>query len=393
MRFADFGRHGRSAYALKFANVTNYQDNGSIPSATEGQTVLLYLHGSGTNPITAGEYWSATMLQDLAYSTSDEMYWSVRSNSLSGASYIQCNPRDRHPDNNDGSVNLNSYHMGYTHDSVGLDLIQHRRYDQLLEWLFTQYPQCSRTKVNISGDSVGAWSTMLFGLRRPTKFAALYPNRPRVRWASTPGGLGGTGWIQVPDWVAAGGSILYDTGSVSGPSLSSTDGGGLAKDFLDSIAYVSNTANAIPWIGWVIGKNDGYMPWQDQVDFIAALRTAGRGFAVSWNLGDHGGAPNIQDITTTYPYGTFEIGKGYPIFSNHSLDGDPAVDDVGGINLGLKFRNVVESASGWSCEVTHNTSACTVDVKPKSSVFTASVAAQTANITSANSWVSVSFSA
>jgi hypothetical protein len=60
----------------------------------------------------------------------------------------------------------------------------------------------------------------------------------------------------------------------------------------------------------------------------------------------------MDKIFASYPYGTFEIGRGYPLFTSFSRDKNPNVDIAGGINIGLSFRNVVESASGWSCEIT-----------------------------------------
>ena len=91
-----------------------------------------------------------------------------------------------------------------------------------------------------------------------------------------------------------------------------------------------------------------------------------------------------------YP-GLFEIGVGYPLLTNNSGDGNPATDDTGGINLGFKWRNVVESAGGWSCEITNILGARTVTVEPISPVFATSVTPQNISIPAANSWVSVSF--
>ena len=130
---------------------------------------------------------------------------------------------------------------------------------------------------------------------------------------------------------------------------------------------------------------------------MAALRSASRGFAFYWNDGDHsvgagsGSGGQLFRITDSYPFGRFELGKGYPIFSNHSLDSDPAVDLVGGINIGLKFRSVTESAGAWSCEVSHISSACTVDVSPYSATYTGDTTPKTVTVTAANAWTSVSF--
>lgn len=382
---------GESTDPLDFADVTNYSSDAFVPTSTANQPLMLYLHGSGTNPLQFGAFWRATMLNNLAYPAgSDEtMYWAAQRRTAASITYAELRPRDRHPDNADGAANLNSYHMGWTDSSTTprqMHLITERRMDELLRWAEVQYPQCSTTKRYMSGDSVGAWATITFGLKRPDTFAAIYPNRPRVRWSSV-----GAPNIVLPHWPSS--AVTYNTVTDTVPNRSAIDGGGSMLDHMDAIAYVSNPLNRVPWVGWVIGKNDGYMPWQDHVDFIAALRAARRGFAVAWNLGNHSAGPSIGQITGSYYIGLFEVGVGYPLYTNNSGDADPVVDDVGGINLGFQHRNVVESASGWSCEVTNTLGARQVDVEPLSPTFTASVTPQTITIPAAGTWVPVSFTA
>jgi hypothetical protein len=225
---------------------------------------------------------------------------------------------------------------------------------------------------------------MTFGLRRPHLFAAIYASRPRVRYGFTMGD------VSVPDWNV-GFHITYN--STNAPLIEDVDGGGSVMTRMDCVAYAANTANEIPWVGWCVGWNDGFTLRSDHVAMVAAMRSAGRGFAFAWNNGDHGVGDILTQITATYPPGTFKIGQGYPVFSEHSLDGNPATDLVGGINVGLRFRNVTETASGWSCEVTHASSACTVKVKPYSKVFLAATTAQLVTITAPNAWATVSFTA
>jgi hypothetical protein len=374
-----------------FANVTQDATDAFAPEATAGQAMVLYLHGSGTDPVTFGTHWHATMRNNLDYPAGSDstMYWAARWNNSGsgGAHYIQILPRDRHPDQNNTNANLNSFHMGWTDGAFSprqAVLITERRMDQLLAWVESQYPQASTTKRYMNGDSVGAWACMTYGIRRPTKFAALYPSRPRFRYDAN-----GAQMIQVPDWNSS--SLEYNLASVSGPNKSAIDGGGTMASHLDITSYVADTANRIPWVGWVIGSADTFVTFQDHKDFIAAMRTAKRGFAVSWNAGNHSGAPNISDITDSYYYGLFEVGVGYPLYENNSGDQDPAVDAVGGINLGFKHRSVVESAGAWSCEITNTLGARTVDVSPISSIYTGSLTPKNKTIPSANTWVSVAF--
>ena len=90
----------------------------------------------------------------------------------------------------------------------------------------------------------------------------------------------------------------------------------------------------------------------------------------------------------------------YPRYRQHRFSsfqviiaGFAAVDLVGGINIGLSFRNVVESAGAWACEVTSVLGARTVTVEPLSKTFTATVTPQVVSIPAANTWVAVSFTA
>lgn len=385
---------GSAMASLKLEGITLDSTDAFAPEASpSGQPVKLYLHGSGTNPLGFGEEWHATCTDDLAYSTDETLYWGMRWNNSgalnSSAHYIEVMPRDRHPDDNDGSANLNSYHMGFTTAADTprtCNLITERRMDALLRWVELNYPQASLTRRYMTGSSVGAWACMTYGLRRPTKFAAIYPDRPRVRYNQT-----GTAFITVPDWDAVGKSITYNLATQTPPNRSAIDGGGSMAEHMDAVAYVANTANAMPWLGFVIGRNDGYVVFDDIVALIAALREAGRGFACSWNNGNHSSAPPMSDITSSYYYGLFEVGVGYPIFSNNSGDQDPAVDLVGGINLGFRHRNVVESAGAWSCEVTNLLGARTVDVAPKSSIYTGSTTPKSVSIPSAGTYVAVAF--
>jgi hypothetical protein len=372
-----------------FASISNFSNDAFVPTAAVGQPLMMELHGSGSNPLQVGAYYSATMLGDLAYPAGGDstMYWALRTRTgPTGVVYTALQPRDRHPDNNDGASNLNSYHMGWTDGSTSprqLHLYQERRMTELLRWVEQNYPQCSTTKRYLGGDSVGAWETMVYGIRRPDKFAALYPSRPRVRFSST-----GSPNITIPDWNST--QITYDTtGTV--PLISAIDGGGSSKDLLDSIAYAANTANRMPWVGWVLGWNDGYTTRADHVAFVAALRAAGRGFAFKWNNGDHSTAPSIDDIKASYYPGLFEIGVGYPLLTNCSTDGDPATDLTGGINIGFKWRNWTESAGAISFDLTNIIGAVTVDVSVITDIFTGSKTPQSISIPSANAWVSVTF--
>lgn len=371
------------------ASVEVLRVDASGPKTTPDQTLSVSLHGSGTDPTAFGTLYEAQFSESASHAESTSMQWVATRGGvvIPGQEVTVIKPWDRHGVHvTGGGVIRQSYWMGWTLDTGAagakeMHLMTERRLDAILDWVDANIPNLSPTRRALSGGSMGGWGTLSYGIRRPDRFAALYPSRPRWRY-SNPGSV----TVRDYDYPYA---VTYPVESA--PPLAAGYGTGTVAQHLDIIAYVSNPANEIPWLGFCVGRNDGYMPFSDYVDAVAALRAAGRGFAFAWNDGNHSGGDIIGQVTATYPHGTFEIGKGYPVFSNHSLDQDPAVDLIGGINIGLKFRNVIESESAWSCEVTSATGACTVDVKPKSWIYTGSPSAQTVTITAANTWVTVSF--
>lgn len=380
-RFAPAAPPVFSSVAETSAGSTN------APSTANAQTLILSLHGSGNNltALVNDRVMQATLNPDNAwgaYSGDDFFIWhEVKAGIINGNTAMTVWPWDKQPNN--GLNRRESYWCGWTDgpDAGELRLYTERRLDALMARYATD-PRISATKRLLTGQSMGGWGTMSYGIRRAHLFPAIYANMPRWRYSET------SGQIRVPSWTTAV-TPAYAVGSA--PLLVAADGGYSAATHFDHVAYVTNASNVIPWIGWTIGKNDGYMPFQDHIDAVAALRATGRGFAFSWNLGNHGGGPSIETLFQSYQQGSFELGKGYPVFTEHSLDSDPATADVGGINMGLGFRNVVETASTWSCEIRHLTTACTVKVKPKSPVYTGSPSPQLVTIPAGNTWVSVSF--
>jgi hypothetical protein len=375
-----------------FSNVTNVSNDAYVPTADLNQSLIVSLHGSGTNyDAFFGAKYTADLAGGLEYAGNDTQFkFAIQSSNSGSIKQATVNPSDRQADLPAGGRRESQW-MGWTDgpDVGRLNLYTERRLDVMLDWIAANYPQISTTKRVLTGGSMGAFGTLTYGLRRADKFAALYPDRPR--WQSAP--TAGTVWV--PDWdVGVNATYTF----AAAPLLRDEDGGYSAAEHQDHLAWISNPANELPWIGWCIGRNDGGGPWADQLAAVAALQARGAAFAFYWNDGNHsGGARLYFEIVPTYPFHLWELGKGYPIFTEHSLDDDPTVDIEGGINIGLSFRNVVETTSTWSCEVRHQgttfrpAQACTVKVKPKSWIYTGSPAAQTVSLPAAGAWVTVSF--
>lgn len=365
----------------RFDSVSVFSEDAGVPYTTPGQTLVVTLHGSGGQNYSTGRQYRAVVSGKLAYAEHTEFAFStVRDGS---PTVLRLRPNDKYGQYPSLIVRESMY-LGFKNaPTANIALITERRLNAMMRWAFQNLTVVNHLKTCLTGGSMGGWGTITYGIRRADKFAALYPDRPRWRYGYTVGNHA------VAD---------YNTGIVSvasgvSPNLTPEDGGGTVfSKRHDAITYVSNAANRIPWVGWCVGRQDGYVQFSDHVDAVAALRSAKRGFAFAWNNGNHTSGSILGEITQSYPFGTFEIGKGYPLFTNHSGDQDPSVDLVGGINIGLSFRNVVESVSGFTCEVTSVLGARTVDVEPISRVFTATVTPETVSIPAANTWVTVSFS-
>jgi len=372
----------------EFDSVDLVASQANPPSAAANKIVILNLHASGGDPTGSGLLYEAACSGQLAYSTSTTWRFALQGKTDSQTALapgMQIRPLDRAGTYPDSAVRQ-SYHMGWVVDfgtgAVALRLASERRMETLMRWVDDNVAGLHPTKRCATGDSMGAWGSLRFAIRRPDLFAAVYPDRPIWRWNAT-------GRFQAPRWDINS-AALYDPGTT--PPLSAVDGSGTLQSHMDLIAYVQSGA-PIPWIGWCVGREDGFMAFSDHVAAVVALRARRAGFAFVWNNGNHSTGSILAQIINSYPFGLFELGKGYPRFENCSLDEDPAVDLEGGINVGLTFRNVVESATGWSCEVTHISSACTVDVSPISPIYPNgnTVMPITVTIPAANSWVPVSF--
>jgi len=384
------GRRPRGRFDQSvITSLTEISSGTNAPFSSAEQLLVLNLHGSGNtvaNSLTQSRRLTAQLSAAASYLTDTTLdIHEQRAGTFDGLVRMNVWVQDRQPSN--GANIRESYHMGWTDSPTSeLRLWTERRLDAVMD----RYDLDSRihpTKRILTGGSMGGWGTMTYGIRRAHRFAALYPDRCRWRYCET------SGRVRIPSWTTA---IVpsYDVGSA--PNLVAEDGGYSAAVHMDHIAWVSDPDHVVPWIGWACGRLDGYMPFQDHIDAVAAMRAAGRGFAFAWNNGDHGNGPLSSGndpflITDSYGYNEWSIGQGYPVFSEHSLDDDPEVDLEGGINIGLGFRNVSESAGAWSCEVRSIRSACTVKVAPYSTTYVGSKTPKDVTITAANTWTAVSF--
>lgn len=214
---------------------------------------------------------------------------------------------------------------------------------------------------------MGAWGSMTYGLRRANQYAAIFCTLPR--------------WRQLDAPSSDGTSFSNDVTLPSGENY---------LQRMDMISYIKDPSHKIPFIAWSIGKNDPFASWDSQLEAVNALRETKRGFVFAWNNGNHSeGITPMDNITPTYSPESFELGKGYPVIMNSSLDNDPIQDLEGGINLGFKWRNLVETSEAFEFEISNTLGVVDLDVMPQSSIFAKK---DIKHITiPAGQWIKVSF--
>jgi hypothetical protein len=200
---------------------------------------------------------------------------------------------------------------------------------------------------------MGAWGSTTYAFRHPERFAAVYPDRPRIRQRGLPSLVGSP---------PAGKSVLMDDGR--------TDY--FAR--MDMARFASDHSEDLPFYGWCCGRHDGFATWQEQVDMIKALTAARHGFAFAWNDGDHSsGSRAMAQIARYYSPDKFARDKSYPAFTHSSIDqnpgsGDPRNGDLeGGINLGFRWDELVDDEGKWSIRLANDLAKAdmTVDVTPR----------------------------
>lgn len=281
-----------------------------------------------------------------------------------------------------GNLQKEYLHCGWS-ASAGqpFDAILERRWLAAIPKVLALYPQIDAKRIVWYGESMGAWGVMRIAIKRPDLCSLIVASRPRWRSTNT------AGQVAMPTWDTSGNTYPID----SAPPLSAADGGITARAHFDLIQYVQNTAARIPPVIWCVGRNDGYTPFAEHVEAVAALRARRVPFQFGWNNGDHSTGHIVSSLGTDH-YGDFRTDRGSVLFENCSRDQNPSVDQSGFINKGLRFRNVIETATSFSAEVTCLDGPATVNVSPYSALFTSAVSPLPVNIPAAGAWVSVSFS-
>lgn len=243
--------------------------------------------------------------------------------------------------------------------------------EQRLAWIIdqaiTRY-SVDREHVTCAGGSMGGWGTLAFGVHHPELFAAIYPDRPKIRQTVLPSLV----------------DLLPNTTLMN-------DGVTPYVERMDFVKYVTEHKEDLPFIVWGVGRKDGFDKWADDVEFVKAMTDSHHGFAFQWDNENHG-SQVVTKVAAAYPAAKFALHQSYPAFGHSSIDsklgnGDPADGDLeGGINLGFDWNVTDDSKGKWAASVSNSlpTSMMTADVTPRRCQAFKPVAGTTVNYTTSN---------
>ena len=341
---------------------------GVAVTGQQGLPLLLSLHASsagGGPPDERSDYYEFFGDASMGYRDGMQTAFGVQEWRLASGHQLRLITRDtlEHPN---GAQGFETFWFGYNIVPQGAasgtparaHSFTEQRLDWMLQWAIARYG-ADPNRIYAEGTSMGGWGTMSYALRRPERFAALFPTLPRMRQTALPN-------------LAPGGPTNLTQASGVVPLM--PDGSTRYFDRMDSVAYVAARHADLPFVGWSIGRQDGYATWAEQLDFVNAMKANHHGFAFAWNNGNHSaGIEPMAIIRKDYPPELFALDKSYPAFANSSIDDDPGNGSptsgalVGGINLGFAWSDIVDQPQQWSVRLSNRLAQgrMTVDVTPR----------------------------
>ena len=278
-------------------------------TGTKGLPLMLRLHGSeaqGGGASDWGDYYTYFGSESMGYRDGLPGVFSMEERRYPSGNVLELKPRDAilHPN---GKEPMETYWFGYLsvpqwarHKDSRAYPFTENRLRWLLDWSVTRYG-ADPDRVYAAGQSMGGWGATTFALRHPEIFAAIYPTLPRTRQRALPGLQDGAfGRAVMPD-----GKTDY-------------------FERMDMVKFVFQTRTDLPFMGWSIGRRDGFATWKEQVEMVKALTASHHGFAFAWNDGDHSEGTKPMDLIYQY-YGPEKLARNvsYPAFGNSSIDNNP----------------------------------------------------------------------
>jgi len=202
----------------------------------------------------------------------------------------------------------------------------------------------------IEGFSMGGTGAISMGFHHPETFSYILARVPQPVYGEREGFYG---MKSIDRLNGLAGGIAADATLMS-------DEGVPVVERMDAARIAAEYPGELPYLVVVNGRKDESMPWANNPPFYEALSAGRRGFMAYWNDGGHDMYKNlpadVEGQLNRLP--AFATDRAYPAFSNFSADGDPgngavsSGDAEGGINRGLGWSDVQDTAAGFGVTVT-----------------------------------------
>jgi hypothetical protein len=136
-----------------------------------------------------------------------------------------------------------------------------------------------------------------------------------------------------------------------------TDEGVALLDRLNGAKFASETADDLPFLFLVNGRQDASIPWENNPPFYRAMSEARQGFAAYWDMGTHPtcGQDAPDDVKAWLErFRRFRLDQSFPAFTHVSTDRNPGNgspgdgDPVGWINRGLDWNEIEDAPDHYS---------------------------------------------
>jgi len=332
----------------------------------KGSSLVVSLHASGgfRGPASRGEtgdYYNFFCPRAWAFREGLPGVFSVEANGPNG---LKLAPVDAVQGLKDDTTPMETFWFGCacvpqwaSHAEQRAYPFSERRLLWMIDWVIKAYG-IDTEHVTGAGQSMGGWGSMSVLMRHPEIFAALHPTMPRMRQRGLP---------NAKVYPLKGDEVM-------------DDGKTCYLDRMDTVKFVSEHHEDLPFLGWSIGRHDGFATWKEQVDMVKALTANGHGFAFAWNDGNHSEGPKPMEIVRKYyPDEKFALHKSYPAFAHSSIDNDLGTGELddkkelkdgektGGINLGFVWSDLSDASNTWSVKLSNDLCQAdmTVDVTPR----------------------------
>lgn len=340
----------------------------------------LRLHGSGGSAATTGDlqaYWGdSTMGYQDGIQSMFAVYEDHTGNAIAkgGARQLIMTPQDAvwSIDGNFGSETL---WYGY---KIVPNFVQDRNphiypFTQaklafILPWAIRHYSADPNRIYGIS-ESMGGYGTVLWSLRQPNLFAAIFMRIPILG-----------PWLHIPSLMDV--TLTGQPRMVNATNDTLPNGTLYNKDTDVASWIVEDCSRNLPYVSWSSGRQDATLAnhrmWSYSVQMANALKKCHYGLSFIWSDGIHNNSTASLENSLLEQYqSAFARNVSYPAFTNFALDSDYGNGDykqgalAGCVNCGWRWKIISDTAISWSASFSNVevTKRSTTDITPRNTQF------------------------